>query len=222
MYVYTYTYAERVCPTCMLSSYHGARGKLDPLWVQKVINLTSCEHKTLDTNWYDSRSRASLCVSTRRVWIQRISSLISSLLSTWGFTREPASVRRERRKKATGDHPDCCEGRSPPISSEISRLAVRSTANVYSAIKWIKLLLSVIARNYVKLGLRRVCGVPINQRNLIMDRDKEIAWEETWAMFSASSHNAYPPNSRIYVEEYSRKFATRSFPLGQLSDYLGQ
>lgn len=42
-----------------LSSYRGARGKLDPSRTRKVINLRTTSG-TLDANWYDSRSGASI------------------------------------------------------------------------------------------------------------------------------------------------------------------
>lgn len=71
-----------------LSFYRGARGKLDPSWVRRVINLTS---KTPDANWYDSRPRVRLFLSVSpREYTTRLDTGEFSLISV-----DPASSRRD-------------------------------------------------------------------------------------------------------------------------------
>lgn len=96
MYTHTHVYVRP------LSSYHGRSRKTRSTMDPKVINLTSC--KTLDTNWYDSRSRVSFCVCAR-VWIQKIlpDTLLPSFNSRDLRENSARTGERETRMKEESD-----------------------------------------------------------------------------------------------------------------------
>lgn len=132
MYIYTHTYTytsacQSVCQTVIVVSWHTRKTRSVVSAKGDKSNELRARLSTLTGMIHD---HAYLSVLAHDAFGYKKSSLIFLLLPTWRIyarTRpELASVRRGWRKKATGGHPDCCEGRSPPISSEISRLTMPS------------------------------------------------------------------------------------------------